>query len=158
MKPNDNYEISKIGSARLLISYRHPKQRTMLHAMTMMMWRPFSPERDRSKACGVSGATMGIMSVSMSTYPRSSNQFAPPPMPNSFNISSVFYKENRPANQTAPIYDSSGVGSMAPSAFSDTSRGSRRMPMCIPPALATPRRTRRSLPSTGQQLITISYK
>ncbi|CAJ0594051.1 unnamed protein product [Cylicocyclus nassatus] len=120
--------------------------------------RPFSPERDRSKACGVSGATMGIMSVSMSTYPRSSNQFAPPPLPNSFNISGVFYKENRPANQTAPLYDSSGVGSMAPSAFSDTSRGSRRMPMVIPPALATPRRTRRSLPSTGQQLITISYK
>uniref|UniRef100_A0A0K0CV89 Regulator of G protein signaling domain protein n=1 Tax=Angiostrongylus cantonensis TaxID=6313 RepID=A0A0K0CV89_ANGCA len=51
-------------------------------------------------------------------------------------------------NQTAPIYDSSGVESMAPSAFSDTS--------VIAPMLATPRRTRRSVPSG--QLMTISYK
>ncbi|KHJ86882.1 hypothetical protein OESDEN_13354 [Oesophagostomum dentatum] len=121
--------------------------------------RPFSPERDRSKTtCGVTGATMGIMSVSMSSYPRSTNQFAPPPLPNTFNITGVYYKENRSLNQTAPIYDSSGVGSMAPSAFSDASRGSRRAPMIAPPAASTPRRTRRSLPSTGQQLITISYK
>ncbi|PIO53127.1 hypothetical protein TELCIR_25553 [Teladorsagia circumcincta] len=93
----------------------------------------------------------------MSSYPRSANQFAPPPLPNTFNTSGVYYKEPRNTNQTALIYDSSGVESMAPSAFSDTSRGSRRMPM-IPPGLSTPRKTRRSLPSAGQQLMTISYK
>ncbi|KAK6026631.1 hypothetical protein OSTOST_07385 [Ostertagia ostertagi] len=116
-------------------------------------------ERERAKSgCGTAGGnTMGVMSMSMSSYPRSANQFAPPPLPNTFNTSGVYYKESRNANQTALIYDSSGVESMAPSAFSDTSRGSRRMPM-IPPGLSTPRKTRRSLPSAGQQLMTISYK
>ncbi|KAK6731974.1 hypothetical protein RB195_008054 [Necator americanus] len=118
--------------------------------------RPFSPERDCSKIiCGISGASMGTML--MSSYQRSTNQFAPPPAPNTFNTSGVYYKEIRSVNQAAPIYDSSGVESMAPSAFSDTSRGSRRAPM-IAPGLDTPRKTRRSLPSTGQRLMTISYK
>ncbi|VDO23008.1 unnamed protein product [Haemonchus placei] len=119
--------------------------------------RPFSPEHLKS-GCGTAGSnTMGVMSMSMSAYPRSANQFAPPPLPNTFNTSGVYYKEPRNPNQTAPIYDSSGVESMAPSAFSDISRGSRRMPM-IPPGLCTPRKARRSLPSAGQQLMTISYK
>ncbi|KAK5966917.1 Axin protein pry-1 [Trichostrongylus colubriformis] len=114
--------------------------------------RPFSPERAKSGS-----NTMGVMSMSVSSYPRSVNQFAPPPLPNTFNTSGVYYKESRNSSHTAPIYDSSGVESMAPSAFSDNSRGSRRMPM-IPPGLSTPRKTRRSLPSAGQQLMTISYK
>ncbi|VDL86476.1 unnamed protein product [Nippostrongylus brasiliensis] len=119
--------------------------------------RPFSPERERSRSgCGMSSNTTA-MSMSVSSYPRSTNQFAPPPLPNTFNTAGVYYKESRSANQTAPIYDSSGVESMAPSAFSDASRSSRRMPI-IPTGLATPRRTRRSLPSAGQQLMTISYK
>ncbi|VDO21668.1 unnamed protein product [Heligmosomoides polygyrus] len=88
-------------------------------------------------------SAMGVMSMSMSSYPRSANQFAPPPLPNTFNTRAKSCW--RSANQTA-IYDSSGVESMAPSAFSDTSRGSRRMP------------ARRTLPSAGQQLMTISYK
>lgn len=121
--------------------------------------RPFSPDRERVKpGCGVIGSdSIGIMSMS---YPRPANQFAPPPLPNTFNTSGVYlqqFKDTRTVNQTAPIYDSSGVESMAPSAFSDASRGSRRIPVSVP-GLSTPRKTRRSLPSAGHQLMTISYK
>ncbi|KAJ1373181.1 Pry-1p [Parelaphostrongylus tenuis] len=116
--------------------------------------RPFSPEHDRRKLdCGDGDVSIAMRSTL--NYPRSTNQFAPPPLPNTFNTSGVYYKEIRSANQTAPIYDSSGVESMAPSAFSDTSGGTRKTPL-IAPMMATPRRTRRSLPSG--QLMTISYK
>ncbi|VDM55635.1 unnamed protein product [Angiostrongylus costaricensis] len=116
--------------------------------------RPFSPEHDRKKIdCGTGDGSLEMRS--MLNYPRSANQFAPPPLPCTFNTSGVYCKEMRSGNQTAPIYDSSGVESMAPSAFSDTSGGSRKTPL-IAPMLDTPRRTRRSVPSG--QLMTISYK
>lgn len=118
--------------------------------------RPFSPEHDRKKPdCNTSGSSFGMRSTLISSYSRSTNQFAPPPLPYTFNTSGIYYKETRSGNQTAPIYDSSGVESMAPSAFSDTSGGSRNTPL-IAPMLTTLRRNRRSIPSG--QLMTISYK